>query len=323
MLSEKSIRKPVDGMALSIMVVLCLIWGLQQTAIKAVAEDMPPLLQVGLRSGASALLVWLFARFFSKDRWLRGVAWGPGVVVGVLFAAEFLFVAEGLRWTTASHMAVFLYTSPMFAALGLHLKLPDERLTRMQWGGILLAFVGIVITFLGPDSQNRATDSSSNWLLGDLMGLCAGAAWGATTVVVRTTRLSEAPATQTLFYQLLGGLIILLPLAGLTGQFRCNATGLVWASLGFQILIVTFASFLVWFWMLRRYLAARLGVLSFMTPFFGISIGALLLNEPLDANFLAGSALVLGGMLIVNGRSLFGKKASMTSEGKTPLPLKK
>lgn len=283
------------------MVLLCLIWGLQQAAMKAIAADVAPMLQVSLRAGVAAVLVWIFGRLIVRETWLKGVALGPGTLVGVLFAAEFLFVAEGLRYTTASHMAVFLYTAPMFAAIGLQIALPAERLTRMQWTGIALAFVGIVITFTGPGAGG-AGPSAQNWMLGDFLGICAGAAWGATTVVVRTTRLSDAPATQTLFIQLVWAFVVLLPFAVLSGQSAFHGTPLVWASLGFQALIVAFFSYVAWFYLLRVYLASRLGVLSFMAPMFGVALGALLLHERLDPSFLAGAALVLAGMLVVNGR---------------------
>ncbi|WP_322044401.1 DMT family transporter [Paraburkholderia sp. J67] len=294
-------RKHVDGAAVAIMVTLCLIWGTQQVAIKAVAGDITPMLQVALRSGGAAALVWLLNRIVLRERWLPGIALRSGLVVGALFALEFLFVAEGLRRTNASHIAVLLYTAPMFAAIGLHLKLPDERLGRVQWGGIGLAFAGIAIAFLGPVLVGGGTVAGPDWLLGDFMGLCGGAAWGMTTVAVRTTRLSEAPATQTLFCQLACAFVVLLPFAFMTGQTAFHATPFALASLGFQTVVVTFASYLVWFWLLRRYYAARLGVLSFMTPLFGVALGVVLLHEHVDAAFLAGSALVLMGLLIVNG----------------------
>ncbi|WP_042263523.1 DMT family transporter [Paraburkholderia heleia] len=307
-------RKQVDATAVAIMVALCLAWGLQQVAIKAVAGDIPPMLQIGLRSGVAAALVWLFNQFVSRERWLPGVARGAGLVTGGLFALEFVFVAVGLRWTNASHMAVFIYTAPMFAAIGLHVRLPDERLARLQWGGIAIAFTGIVITFLGSALLGADIPGSPMWLPGDFMGLCAGAAWGLTTVVVRTSRLSEAPATQTLFYQLAGAFVVLVPFAYLTGQAHFHGTPLALASLAFQTLLVSFVSYLVWFWLLRRYLAARLGVLSFMTPPFGVAFGIVLLHERVEPAFLFGAALVLLGLLVVNAqgwvRQAFGRRAA-------------
>ncbi|TSC32900.1 DMT family transporter [Corallococcus sp. Z5C101001] len=294
-------RRPVDAPASAAMVVICLFWGLQQVAIKAVANDVSPILQAALRSGVAAVLVWLFSRFVAQDKWLSGVARGPGLVVGALFCVEFLLIAEGLRWTTASHMVMFLYTAPMFAALGLHLRIPEERLTRTQWMGIGLAFAGIVVTFFGP--MNAGASASRGQLVGDLMGVCGGAAWGLTTVAIRVSRLSEAPAAQTLFYQLLGAFLVLLPLAAMTGQLHFHGTALGWASLGYQAIIVSFISYLVWFWMLTRYQAAQLGALSFMTPLFGVAMGALLLDEHLAPSFLAGAALVLTGLLVVNSHA--------------------
>lgn len=282
------------------MLLLCLIWGGQQVAIKLVAVDMAPVMQVAVRSGLAALLVWLFSRLFARDRWLPGIGLRSGLVAGALFAAEFLLVAEGLRWTTASHMALFLYTSPLFAAVGLHLTLREERLTRWQWLGMCLAFGGIAITFIAP--QTVGDPALPNRLWGDFLGLCAGAAWGMTTVVVRTTRLNNAPATQTLFCQLVTAFCLLLPFAILSGQSTFHGSRLVWISLGFQTIIVSFASYLIWFWLLRRYLAARLGVLTFMTPLFGLVLGVLLLHEHIDASFLAGGALALAGLVIVNAK---------------------
>jgi drug/metabolite transporter (DMT)-like permease len=73
------------------------------------------------------------------------------------------------------------------------------------------------------------------------------------------------------------------------------------ASLAFHVLVVSFASFLVWFWLLRKYLASRLGVFSFLTPLFGIVFGAWLLNEPIEASFLLGALPVLLGIILVSG----------------------
>jgi drug/metabolite transporter (DMT)-like permease len=294
-------RKAVDGRAMALMLGLCFAWGLQQVAIKAVSNDISPLLQVSVRSGVAACLVWLFGRFVARDRWLPGVSLRAGVVVGTLFAFEFLLIAKGLLYTSASHMAVFLYTAPLFAAIGLHVRLPEERLSPVQWAGIALSFSGVAVAFLIPALSGHAGADASGWLMGDFLGLCAGAVWGMTTVTIRTTRLSEAPPTQTLFCQLAGAFVILLPIAWATHQMQFVNTGLVWASLLFQTVIVSFASFLLWFWLLRHYLAARLGVLTLTTPLFGVALAAMLLQERITPAFAAGGALVLLGLFVVNG----------------------
>jgi drug/metabolite transporter (DMT)-like permease len=302
-------RKPIDGFAATVMVVLCLAWGLQQVAIKAVIADVSPMLQVAVRCGIAALLVWVFSRLVARERWLPGIALRSGLVAGILFALEFLFIAEGLRRTNASHMAVLIYTAPMFAAVGLHLRIPDERLTLLQWIGIALAFAGLAIAFLAPalvasvSGGGDASPVAHDWLLGDFIGLCAGASWGLTTVVVRTTRLSEAPAAQTLFWQLAVAFVLLLPFAFATGDTHFRSTALVWGSLAFQSVVISFLSYLTWFWLLRKYFAAKLGVLSFLTPIFGVALGILLLHEHVSIAFMIGSVFVLLGLIVVNGQA--------------------
>jgi drug/metabolite transporter (DMT)-like permease len=205
-----------------------------------------------------------------------------------------------LRHTSASHTVVFLYTAPAFAALGLHWKLPVERLQPFQWVGVLLAFAGIVIAFFGRTPQPISGPPSSI-LWGDFLALLGGISWAATTVVIRCSSLARTPATRTLLYQLVGAFILLMLATIGLGQTHFNPTRLAWASLVFQSLVVSFASFLVWFWLLRTYLASRLGVFSFMTPLFGIAFGVWLLHEPLEPSFLAGALLVLAGILLVSG----------------------
>ncbi len=291
-------RQPIDATATGLMVLLCALWGLQQVAIKVAAPDLAPIMQVALRSGLSAALVAGWARWRRQPLDLLGPALRPGLLAGALFAAEFLFVAEGLRTTSASHMAIFLYTSPVFTALGLHFTVRSERLSRLQWAGILVAFAGIAVAFGGGLLGAAPAEGA---LLGDLLGVAAGAAWGATTVVVRRSVLSEAPPAQTLLYQLLVGFLLLLAAAALTGQAsRVNFTPTAWASLLFQGLVISFASYLAWFWLLRRYLASRISIFSFMTPLFGVSFGVLLLGEPLTPVFAGGALLVLAGITVVS-----------------------
>src|SRR5688572_19316596 len=111
-------RRAADSHALQIMGVLCLLWGLQQTAIKLAAPDVAPLVQASLRSIIAAALVALIIT--ARGGWgaARADTVRGGLVTGALFSVEFLFIALALQRTAASHVAVFLYTSPIFSAIG-------------------------------------------------------------------------------------------------------------------------------------------------------------------------------------------------------------
>ena len=306
-------RKPLDGFAAGTMLVLCAIWGVQQVAIKLAAPDVPPLVQVALRCGMSAFLVAAFGARRGELS-LRGPTLRPGLAAGALFALEFLFIAEGLRRTSASHMAVFLYTSPVFTALGLHLLLPAERLRRRQWLGVAVAFGGIALAFMGGSARGGMTARA---LLGDLYGILAGASWAATTIVIRASALSEAPPSRTLLYQLAGGFALLSAAAVGSGQAgHASLTPVAGASLLFQGVVVSFASYLTWFWLLRRYLATRLSVFSFLTPIFGVAAGVLALRETVTLSFGGGAAPVLTGIALVTGPGLLRRPAPEPRPGR-------
>ena len=282
------------------MVVLCLIWGLAQVNLKMAAADISPLMQIALRSGVAAVLVILLMFIRREGLSIQDGTWRPGLLVAGLFALEFFLIGEGLRYTSASHMTVLLYTAPIFAALGLHLLMPSERLTRVQWFGIGLAFTGVAIAFLLRPSHTQQKLDAADLLYGDLLALGAGVAWAATTVAVRCSRLAQVSAAQTLLYQLVGAFLLLTAAAFLLEQTAIQFTPLAWGSLIFQSLVVCFASYLAWFWLLKHYSASQLGVFSFLTPIFGVALGVGLLGEQLELSFMIGAALVVSGIILVS-----------------------
>lgn len=300
-------RRPLDSLATGVMLLLCVCWGFQQIAIKLVAADISPIMQVGLRSAFAALVLGVVVWRGEGSRALRDGTLGAGILVGLLFGFEFLAIAQGLVYTTASHMSVFLYTAPIFTALGLHWRVPEERMAPLQWLGVAVAFGGITVAFLG-NGQPQAAAAASNMLLGDSLGLLGGLLWGATTVAIRRTALSEAAPSKTLFYQMAIAALVLLAYAAATGNAGIRYTPSAMLSVAFQSVVVALSSYLAWFWLLRRYLASRLSILSFMTPLFGVSFGVLILDEPLDGAFVIGALMVLAGISLVSGAGLLREK---------------
>ncbi|CAB3674814.1 putative amino-acid metabolite efflux pump [Paraburkholderia graminis C4D1M] len=301
-------RRAPDGFAVLLMVGLCAIWGFQQVAIKSTNAALPPLFQAGLRSTIAALLVWGWARSRGTPLFRDDGTLAAGLLAGVLFAAEFVCIFLGLTLTSASRMAVFLYTAPCFTALGLHWFVDGERMRRIQWIGIVVAFAGIALAFAdGFLHGATASGSSLAAVAGDALGVLAGVAWAATTVVVRATRLAQSSASKTLFYQLTVSAVVLLVMALALGEAHVDTvTPLAVASLAYQAVVVAFVSYLVWFWLLTRYVASRLSVFSFLTPLFGVTFGVLLLGESFSLRFLMAAAVVLTGIALVNAP---GKRA--------------
>jgi drug/metabolite transporter (DMT)-like permease len=292
-------RQPLDALAVTAMVVLTALWGFQQVAVKLAAPGVSLLMQSALRSGIAAALVLVWAQWRRIPLWERDGTLGPGIGAGLLFAGEFALIYAGLAYTTAARMVVFLYFAPVLTALGLSLFVSGERMAAVQWAGVALAFGGIVVAFADGFTGSRAT------LVGDACGVAAAAGWAATTVLIRGTGLTRISATKVLFYQLAVS-AALLPLASVA----LREPGIVdlapvtlW-SLAFQSVVVAFASYLTWFWLLTRYLAGRLAVFSFLTPFFGVAFGHLVLGDRITPPFVFAAVLVGAGIALVNARSV-------------------
>jgi drug/metabolite transporter (DMT)-like permease len=292
------VRRPLDLRATALVVVLCMIWGVQQVAMKAVSSHVAPVMQLTIRFAGASLVfgIWVLVRE-GRRAFVDGTL-PSGIALGTLFALEFLFVGQSLSFTTAAHSIVFLYTAPIFTALGLQ-YLPEERLSRMQWAGIGVAFLGIVIAFLGFDGFPALP-----FLKGDALSLIGGLSWGLSNVILRRGRIGGARTAKTVFYQVATATVLLGTFAALTRQAHVTLTPLTIVVLLFQTLGIAILSYLVWFWLLRRYLTSRLMLLSLLTPLFGVVFGKALLDDPISLRFAVGGGLVLSGILIVNLRRL-------------------
>jgi len=289
-------RKPVNALAFGMMVLLCMLWGFQPVTMKLAAPHISLVMQAGIRSilATLLLLVWARARgipLFSRD----GTLWA-GILAGLMFGWEFFFIYAGLQYTGAARMTVFVNTAPCLTALGLAVFIPGERLGLRQWVGILIAFSGVALAF----AEGFAAPGMAS-LLGDAFGLVAALLWAATTVLICTTKLAAASAEKTLFYQLAVS-AVLLPLVSVAmGEPGITSiTAGVVVIVIYQAAIVAFASFLAWFWLLTKYLAARLKAFVFLSPMFGVVSAHLVLGEPLSGAFIGAVVLVAVGIVLVN-----------------------
>ena len=289
-------RHALDATAFSVMLLLTASWGFQQVMIKLAAGDVSLVMQAAIRSISATILLFAWTRLRGTALFSRDGTLGPGVVAGLLFGAEFIFIYAGLGHTTASRMIVFIYLTPPLTALGLHWLVPGERMHPRQWLGVLVSFSGLVLAFGEGFVASHGTSA-----LGGLCGGIAAMLWAATTGLIRASRLSRAAASETVFYQLAVSSVLLLLASRLLGEPGVSRLShIALASLVYQGVVVAFASYLAWFWLLTRYLAGRLAVFSFLAPMFGVVFGVLVLSDPLRPMFVAAALMVGAGIVLVN-----------------------
>ena len=287
----------LDTFAITLLVACCAFWGFQQILIKFASREIPPLWQASVRMAGATALLWLWCQFrgvklFQRDGSLHG-----GLLVGLLFAAEFCLIYLGLQHTSASRLTVFLYTSPFWVAVLLPRFVPSEQLRKIQWIGLVIAFSAVGIAF----SEAFTHSSAPGQWKGDAMGLAAGMFWGLTTIAIRTTKIATVAAEKSLFYQL-GVTALVCPALSLalgeTWSFDYSA--LAWGSILLQTAVGAFASYLAWMWMLRHYPATQMSTFTFLTPLFALVFGVVLLGEPLTLQLVLALVGVAAGIVLVS-----------------------
>ncbi len=289
-------KNRLDGLAVSLLLGCCLLWGMQQVLIKITLSEMPPVFQAWMRMLGATVLLLLWCQ-------LRGIVWWrgdgtmrAGLLAGLLFAAEFVCIYVGMQYTGSSRLTVFLYTSPFWVALLVPLWTRSERLHASQWVGLALAFFAVVFAL-----REGLMQAGGPTLAGDLFGLAAGLFWGLTTVVIRSSTLTQIRAEKLLLYQVSVSAVLLPCLSLALGEtWRWDYSAWAWGAAAAQASVGGFFSFLIWMWLLGRYPATRVTSFSFFTPLFTLIFGALWLGEAVTTGVVLAIAAVAVGMVLMN-----------------------
>ncbi len=288
----------LDLLALAVLLACCTVWGLSQVAAKLTLVQVPPLLQAGLRSLGAAVLLLLWSCWRGLKMWTADGTGPAGALAGVLFAVEFACIFVGLQFTTASRMVVFLYTAPFVVALGMPLIARNERLSLPQALGLVLAFGGVAWAYA--EGFSRPAAGPMQWL-GDALGLGGALLWGVTTLLVRATPLASALPEKTLLYQLvISGLALVAASAFAHEAWPVTLGANVALLMLFQIGVVTFASYLGWFWLVRHYPATQAAAFTLLTPLLGLLAGVWLLQDPLTLRLVVALLAVCVGIALVS-----------------------
>ena len=301
-------KTSLDGLAIGMLLACCLFWGFQQVLVKATIPELAPVFQVSVRFAGALLLLLAWSRWrgialFGADGSLKA-----GLLAGGMFAVEFAFIYTGLKFTTAARLTLLLYTAPFWVAILVPLFVRSERLGAFQWGGLALAFGGVVVAFLdngsGAAGPGLSGADQQQQRLGDLLALAAGMCWGLTTVIIRSSSLARVSAEKLLFYQV-GVSALALPFLSLAlGEtWTWSFSGFAASSLLIQTVVGAFASYLAWMWLLGRYPATRISVFVFLTPVFALIIGAAWLGEPMTPHLIAALGLVALGIVAVGRKT--------------------
>ena len=283
-------KDKIDTAGALMLVGLAVLFGFNQVTIKVVNMGFNPVFAAGLRSviAVVAILVWMRLRHVPV-RVAAGTR-GVGVVMGVIFAAEFLCIYLALDYTSVTRATVILYSMPVWFALAAHFFLPSERITPIKAAGLALAFAGMAVAMV---DKGSAPAGASTWL-GDVLALGGALGWAAVTFAARRAGAKGVGPEMQLFWMVAVSAPLLILAAPLFGDWLrvpgvLPVVGLVLAG-----------GFLLWFWLLGRYPAAGVASFSFLSPILGLFLGWAILDEPLSPMLIGAAGLVALGLVLIN-----------------------
>ena len=293
-------------------VFLILFWSSAFGAIKVSLEYAPPILFAGMRTLLCGLVVALAALVWGGRANLRR-DWPIYLLLAVLNVVLFM----GLQTFTILYMpsgsaAVVIYLQPILVGLASYLVL-SEQLSAAKIVGLVLGFSGVVVV-----SAGSLSGSSLGTPLGVAFGLGSALSWTLGTVYFKWygERLSTLWAVAVPF--LVGGVVltglglVLEPLSGISWTVTYAASFLYTALVG------TALAWMLWLGLVKAGEASRVSAYVFFVPLASVLLGAVFLGETLSPWLLAGAALVICGIYLVNRQSAGGsQRSAKTKKGES------
>ncbi len=287
---------------------VALIWGMNMPIMKYGITEVDPWLFNALRLTLSSIVLAcclamemrqrpgsLATLFRSSNRITNRKKWtivgGFALFTGAFYQLAFL---AGIDRTTAGNTAIIMSSLPMWTAF-LAVGFLKERLTFLAWIGLTITFVGtLVVTF-----AERQVETSSEYLLGNLILLGAALAWAVGTVVSRPIMKYVTPI-QLAFIALATTLPFHFLMVG--DGFRDLSRFLEWRNLGSLIYSGAFSTglaYAMWNYGVQKLGAAYSAVYQNLVPVVALIASWLLIAEIPSVAEIAGGAVIICGLLVV------------------------
>ncbi len=270
---------------------IAFLWGSTWASIKVGLRDLPPLTFAGVRMAIAAAVLLPFAARSGALRVLAGEL-GPRVaLVGVFQIAlpfGLMFVAQ--QWVPSGLSAILFATFPVWIALLARALLPGERLTGPRIASAVLGICGVAVLEL---PSLAALQGSGRLALGSALIVLASIIVALANVLVRRHLVAVSPLTMTAGQTAIGAAALLAAALvlerGRPAAFTPNAV----AALLYLAVFGTALTYVGLYWLVPRVPIATIGALPLLDTTFAVSLGTLVLAEPLTWHLAAGGGLVL------------------------------
>lgn len=279
--------------ALSLALLLALLWAGNPISIKIGLADCPPLRLGWMRFVLGASVVLTFALVRKQSLRVQRGELPALLAVGFLFTSQLAFLNIGQDRTSAGHAVVIMSTHPIWVAILAHFIVPGDRLSRQRVVGAGCAYLGVVVVL---SASLRGSGPYS--IAGDGMLICS-ALLLAIRQIVLSQSLQGVGIPKLLLSQAALGTFCFVIASHVFESEPTSYTANLGVALFYQGVIIAGFAFILHAWLLKRFLPSRVTMVFLIQPLFGVALSALILGEGIGPELVAGAPLVALGSYLV------------------------
>jgi drug/metabolite transporter (DMT)-like permease len=278
---------------------LGLIWGSSFLWIKIAIQELDAFTLVGWRLlfGTLGMVAVIALRrpAFPRSRsiWLALIALGV-----INTALPFVLISWGEKSIDSAVASVLNSTVPLFTLVLAHFALHDEPISARKAAGLLIGFGGIVV-LMARDFQPGVLRAGA---LGQLAVLLAALSYASASVFARRTMREVPPLVQAFIPMAIADVLVWTLATQVGDPGRLPALPLTWVALVWLGMLGSCVAYLLFYQLLHSVGATRTTMVTYVFPIVGVTLGVLFLDELADWHLLAGAALVVASLAVVNWR---------------------
>jgi drug/metabolite transporter (DMT)-like permease len=300
---------------MALLILLAALWGPSFLFIKVAVEDIPPLTLVLGRVAVGA--AFLFAALSLRGGRLPAerTLWRRLAVLAFLHnALPWVLFSWGEQYIDSALASILNGTTPLFTIILAHFFVAGDRMTASKVLGVLLGFAGLSLLIL-PSLAGGV--QASTW--GIVAVTIASASYGVAIIYSRN-HLRGLPKLVAPTTQLILATLYMLPIALIVDRpwTLPPPPPAAWLSLLALGVLGSGLAFIVYYRLLESANPTYISMVTYVIPIFGVILGVLVLNEQLTWLTLAGFALILLGVMVVNG--LLANRLPVLSRKPKPSP---
>jgi drug/metabolite transporter (DMT)-like permease len=283
-----------------IFLALGFMWGSSYLFIKLAVDDFGTFTLVALRLAIGAALLWTVVRLAGQQLPRQRRTYGHLLVMSIVnIALPFLLITWAERNVESALAAILTSIVPLFVAVLAPLFIHDEPMRINGIAGLSVGFIGVVVL------TSRGLSGAGSHIESDLALIGSSLSYAVGAVYTRRNVRGLSPMIPAVFqvsfaFIITGAIALLFERPWETRPDLVAVGSIIWLGL-----LGSGLAYLAFFRLLGRWGATRTAAVAYVLPVVGIVLGFLVLQEPIDARMIFGTALIIVGVALVNSR--FGR----------------